>query len=332
MKKKLLVAFLSFISFCCSKETGTVEKPIVPVIKKIWEESGHNAFTDLIYYKNAFYCCFREGSGHIPGTNGKVRVLKSVDGETWASAAVIEKTGYDLRDPMISETPDGRLMIVMGGSVYENSVLKGLNPHVTFSDNNGANFSEPEKISSAQWIWRLTWHKGSGYAVDYPGAYVKLLKTEDGLHYTLIEQLGGRIDGSPNESTIRFDNNDRMYILTRRESGDQYGMISQADAPYSAWTFNKIKMRVGGPNFLLYENKMIIGSRLYLKSGGYKTGIVIADLNGNIEKTIELSSGGDTGYPGMVIRDNKLWVSFYSSSSGKACIYFTTIPIAELLK
>jgi hypothetical protein len=46
-------------------------------------------------------------------------VLVSSDGQQWASAALVDESGVDLRDPKFSVTPDDRLMIVAGGSVYE---------------------------------------------------------------------------------------------------------------------------------------------------------------------------------------------------------------------
>jgi hypothetical protein len=33
-------------------------------VKKIWDQAPHNAFTDLVRWKDQFYCAFREGRGH----------------------------------------------------------------------------------------------------------------------------------------------------------------------------------------------------------------------------------------------------------------------------
>ncbi len=69
--------------------------------KKIWGTAPHSAFTDLIRWKGRFLCTFREGSGHVPGSNGKVRVIASADGDRWESWAVLEEQGIDLRDPKV---------------------------------------------------------------------------------------------------------------------------------------------------------------------------------------------------------------------------------------
>jgi hypothetical protein len=52
-----------------------------------------------------------------------VRILKSANGEDWQSIALLEKKGIDLRDPKLSVTPDGRIMVIIGGSIYHESKL-----------------------------------------------------------------------------------------------------------------------------------------------------------------------------------------------------------------
>ena len=58
-------------------------------------------------------------------------MLESADGKAWTSVALIAEEGIDLRDPKLSITPDDRLMIVAGGSVYQGTkTLKGRQPRV----------------------------------------------------------------------------------------------------------------------------------------------------------------------------------------------------------
>ena len=96
-------------------------------VEKIWDNGKHCAFTSLIKYKGNYYCSFREGESHIFDSkgeaNGKVRILQSPDGNRWESVALIGKQGFDLRDPKLSITPDGRLMVIIGGSIYRNKAL-----------------------------------------------------------------------------------------------------------------------------------------------------------------------------------------------------------------
>lgn len=312
-------------------------------VEKIWDKAPHNAFTDLIFFKGRFYCSFREGDGHVPkmGVNGTVRILSSKDGKKWNAVALLEKPGIDLRDPKLSVTPSGTIMVIMGGSIYENGVLKGRIPHVSFSDKRGTSFSDPEKISIADdivswgdWIWRVTWHKGTGYAMDYQigpeerrgNTAFYLLRTADGRHFESIHRF--QIDGFPNEATIRFDAHENMHILIRRETGDQMGMFAEASSPYNQWDMYKTNYRLGGPNFVFIAgDKKIIGTRVHEPS--VHMGLLIEDSRGTLREVIHLPSSGDCSYPGMVVKGKWLYVSYYSSHEGKSAIYFCRIPLSR---
>src|SRR5690242_1967499 len=100
------------------------ESPRLVSVRKIWDQGQHNAFTDLIRFRGEWFATFRESGDHVAG-DGKIRVLRSKDGDRWESAALLEEEGIDLRDPKLSMTPGGGLMIVAGGSVYQGTkVLK----------------------------------------------------------------------------------------------------------------------------------------------------------------------------------------------------------------
>src|SRR5436189_3847017 len=92
--------------------------PEIVSVTKIWDAGKHNAFTDLIRWHDKWYCTFREADAHVGG-DGKLRVLESSDGAKWESVALVTEKGIDLRDPKLSITPDDRLMIAAGGSVYQ---------------------------------------------------------------------------------------------------------------------------------------------------------------------------------------------------------------------
>ncbi|OQB35591.1 MAG: hypothetical protein BWY09_02248 [Candidatus Hydrogenedentes bacterium ADurb.Bin179] len=42
---------------------------------------------------------------------------------------------------------------------------------------------------------------------------------------------------------------------------------------------------------------------------------------------LELPSGGDTSYPGLVWYDGLLWVSYYASHEGKTSIYLAKVKL-----
>jgi hypothetical protein len=333
----------------CIKAAEIKFSDTVTVIK-IWDKAGHQAFTDLIRFRNAFYCSFREGESHVAaGSSGKIRVLKSKDGSKWESIALLEINNLDLRDPKLSVTPDNKLMITLAGAVFQNGVPTVMVPMSSFSDKNGMNFSVPVKcvldpaINPTQdWIWRVTWYKGVGYGVNYQlkenakdrttlkkDAWVPyLMKTTDGINFQNIKRLD--VEDLPNESTLRFDKDGKILALIRREAGDRMGVLAESRPPYKEWTYKKLSFRLGGPNFIFLDNKrLLIGTRIY--DDGPSTGFYVTDLQGNTIKTLKLPSSGDTSYPGMLIFENKLWTSYYSSHEGKTSIYLAKIPLDTLL-
>lgn len=346
MKANLYILFIAIIvsSGCkkSKKEYPTSNPAYQAEAVKIWDQAPHSAFTDLIRFQNSFYCTFREADSHITGINnpGKVRILKSADGANWSVIAHFEVSQKDIRDPKLSITPDNRIMVFMDVETYQanGTTVATRTPHVSFSDNTGNNFSIPEETlldpqikAAHNWIWRVTWHKGVGYGVDYLGAGpLNLVKTTEGKNFQKLARIV--VDGNPNEATVRFDQNDKMYMLIRRELLDQKGVLVTSVPPYSSFQQTKLSIRLGGPEFIFLDNNTLcIASREFSASGAaIGTAVFVTDLNGNISKTIKLPSGGDTSYAGMLIHENKLWVSYYSSHQGKTQIYLSKIPLSEL--
>lgn len=315
----------------------------------IWNEGIHNAFGDIVRFRNAFYVSVREGVSHVGSDNvGKVRIIKSKDGKKWKSVALLEIPGIDLRDPKLSITPEDKIMVTMAGAVFGDGVAKQLFPMVAFSDKRGDTFTTPENAvldpaidPSLDWVWRVTWHDGTGYAIDYQlkendrnrkllkkdAWLVYLMRTTDGKYYEKVALL--EVEDLPNEATVRISEDGTMYGLVRREAGDQLGVLGQSRPPYTDWSFSKLDFRLGGPNFLFLENeKLVLGTRLYGEHT--QTGILVTDLKGKVLKTIALPSGGDTSYPGMLFHGKELWVVYYSSHEGKSQIYLAKIPRAML--
>jgi hypothetical protein len=298
-------------------------------VEKIWDRSPHNAFTDLIRWHGKWYCTFREADGHVGG-DGKLRVLESADGKKWESAALIAEPGIDLRDPKLSVTPDDRLMIVAGGSVYEGKTLKGRQPRVAFSKD-GREWAAPRRVlTEGEWLWRVTWHDGKAYGVSYSDAgtkgesAVKLFASTDGVKYDLVTALD--VPGRPNEATLRFLPGGEVVALVRREGGNTSGWVGRSKPPYQEWAWKETKHRLGGPNFVrLPDGSLWAGGRSY--TGGAKTAIARMTADGGYEPVLTLPSGGDTSYPGLVWHDGLLWVSYYSSHEGKSAIYLAKVKL-----
>jgi len=296
-------------------------------VERIWDEGAHNAFTDLIRFQGVWYCTFREGTGHVNG-DGLIRVIRSEDGKAWESAALIAEDGIDLRDPKFSVTPDGRLMIVAGGSVYEGSTLVGRQPRVLFS-NDGTEWTAPQRVmSEGDWLWRVTWFNEVAYGVSYhdatpEGWTLSLVKSRDGVDYAPVTQL--EVPDRGNEVTLRFRDDGACIALVRREAGTQNGWIGLARPPYTEWEWQETSMRLGGPDFIILpDGQLWAGTREY--SAPVSTVLARMTLE-DLEPVIEVPSGGDTSYPGFVWHDETLWMSYYASHEGQSNIYLARFRI-----
>ncbi|HYV26970.1 MAG TPA: hypothetical protein VFA77_05525, partial [Candidatus Eisenbacteria bacterium] len=341
--------FCGWLTFLCAAQplpvfsTEDISSPAGGLellsVKKIWHGDKHNAFTDLIRFQDKWLCCFRESQAHVGG-NGIIRVLASENGEKWESFAAISETGVDLRDPKLSIAPDKRLMLSLGGSIYEGKTFKERQSRVAFSKN-GKYWTEPERVlKKGDWLWRVTWQKGTGYGIAYTsgdasttqtsrhaGMTAKLVATEDGIHYKLVTNL--EISGSPNEATLRFLENGDCVALVRREMEDQKAWIGHSSAPYREWQWHSAGMRVGGPNFIVLPDGAMVASGRKSSAGKpaeTRTFVGRMDLR-SVRPDLVLPSGGDSSYPGMVWENGKLWISYYSSHEGATDIYLAKVAI-----
>ena len=318
----------------------------VPSVR-IWNEAPHSAFTDLVRFADRFYCCFREGNGHVPGeegSDGTARVIASADGVRWKSVAKVAAEGVDLRDPKLSVTPDGRLMMVMGGSVYDGKTLTSRTPRVSFSNPEGTAFGpaliariDPAVARDNDWLWRVTWHGGTAWGVVYQPSNeswgLQLVTSTDGLDWKHVGTLD--VGGWPNEATVRFLPDDTMVIVVRRERGDRTGFIGYAAPPYQEWTWSSLGVRLGGPDFVrLPDGSLVCGTRAYGEGprgeGIYSTILARVELDGTFTHLADFPSRGDTSYPGLVVYGDELWVSYYSTHGAKSAIYLARVPLRDL--
>lgn len=306
-------------------------------VERIWDRAAHNAFTSMIDFKGKLYCAFRESNGHVSDINGSIRVISSDDTQNWYSVALISELGIDLRDPQLSITPDNKIMLNIGGSKYTGGKLEAMSPKVSFSDSQGAWFSSPQNIildegvkTEKDWLWRATWHKGKAYAGVYQPSKdksVQLVVSEDGINYKFITTFDV---SQGNETTLRFGINDEMVAVVRR-GGNNNGAIGSSAPPYNNWKWNALDKKLGGPDMMLLDNgKIFCATREYLNSE-QKTIILKVDLDGTTTKLLTLPSGGDCSYPGLVLKDSTLFVSYYSSHEEKTAIYMARIAYASTI-
>ncbi len=296
--------------------------PQLESVEKIWGHAPHNAFTDLIRYRERWWCVFREAVGHdSPG--GIVRVLKSDTGSTWESAATVEEDGIDLRDPKLSITPDGRLMLLMGGCVYDDDgEYLTRAPRVSFSED-GYTWSPTQRmLAEDHWLWRATWLGDTAYSLSKLGEGEEprrgfLYSSVDGIEWDWITEF--KLPGV-SETTLRFLPDGEMVALVRP------GYIGTSRPPYREWSFCEMADRIGGPNFIRLPDGSLWGSGRLFTDDGPRT-VLARMTTSSYEPALTLPSGGDTSYAGMVWHDDLLWMSYYSSHEGGTNVYLAKVRV-----
>ena len=300
-------------------------------VRRIWDRGAHNAFTDLIHFRDRWFCVFREGRAHV-SPDGALRVITSRDGKLWESAARIRSETADLRDAKITVTPGGRLTLIGAAAFHDPRPIR----HQTlawFSDD-GRRWSEAVEVGDPDlWLWRATWHRGSAYGIGYSTVgrrFVRLYRSRDGREFeTLVDDLG--ISDYPNETSIVFRGDSTAFCLLRRDP--ENGLLGLARTPYTRWIWKDVGVRIGGPRMIeLPGGRLLAAVRLY--DGRTRTSLCWIDAGtGKLSEFLELPSAGDTSYAGLVWQEDVLWISYYSSHEKKTSIYLARVrfdpPLAD---
>ncbi|MDC0935551.1 sialidase family protein [Pirellulales bacterium] len=296
-------------------------------VRKIWDQPGRQSFfTDLIRFRNQWICTFREAATHN-SDDGRVRLIASSDGKMWSSLAQIESPppNQDLRDPKLSITPQGKLMLT--ATAYRPQ--PECRSYVWFSDD-GKEWSEPHRIGPpGEWLWRTEWRQGYAYNFgrsEKRHSYLQLYRSLDG---KVFEPHGPRqFDGIyVNETAPVFQPDSTCVTLLRRDSENNTAQIGTSRPPYEHWTWKDLGVRIGGPEMIqLPDGRLLATVRLY-EPDEHTSLCWIEPEAGTLDEFLKLPSGGDTSYAGTVWHEGLVWISYYSSHEGMTSIYLAKVRV-----
>jgi hypothetical protein len=335
MTTRLFSIVLGALGLLTSQLHAQVPKAELLSVEKIWDQAGHNAFTDLTRFQNLFYCCFRESSSATG--EGVIRILLSSTGKVWIDQGTIAEAGTDLRDPKLIVTPDNkRLYLLCAG----HSAAQGRQSRYATTQDGKVWTPLQKLLAKGDTLWRATInpadkrfyaasfniHPNSGGPAPEPEWSLKTYASTDGSVWQLSSIM--QVPGQPAETTLRFLKDGSALALVARQGGDRRGAIGLAKAPYREWTWASAGVPLGGPNFIELPNgRLIAGSRGFGTTPGAH--MVLYTLTSNsLTPLLELPSGGDCSYPGLYWHDDVLHVTYYSSHEGnKAAIYHAQVLI-----
>lgn len=302
-------------------------------ISTIWKQGHYSAFTSLVYHNNSFYCAFRDASAHRANISdtlsfGKIYIIKSKDAINWKVSSIIEKDSCDLRDPNLSISPNGQMMLLYYCRSYYSVGELIRSSFVVFYNEDGYLLTSPTKISindksiSENWLWKVKWHKGRAYGFAHTDQLI-LLSSADGIHYDVLYK-GDPFDEPSSEGCINFIGKKMVATVRGKEERGSYGV---ADFPYTKWTWERMNIGLGGPEFVFVPTvgKFLLGTRNYQEDLG-KTSLYWLK-NGETEKIKTIDDLSDSSYPSFVQVGDTIYMSYYAGKNGESDIKLARITI-----
>ena len=324
------ISLLTALSFTPSFAKEDKVSPTLVEVRKIWDKAPHNAFTDLVRFKDEWFCVFREGKGHV-SPDGALRVIASKDGKVWRSTALLTSDDSDLRDAKINVTPDGRLMLSGAEAMHDRS--KYSHQSLTWFSKDGRKWSKAHEVGDKDfWLWRTTWRKGKaygfGYGTDRRKRSIRLYRSDDGSSFEVL--VKNAFDkGYPNETSIVFLPDETALCLLRRDSLPNTAQLGRAKPPYQEWTWKDLGVRIGGPHLIRLPDGRFVAAVRRL-DGVVRTSLHWLDPEkATLTEFMKLPSGKDTSYAGLVWHEDVLWVSYYSGHEGKTSIYLAKVQFGN---
>lgn len=298
--------------------------------KLIWKGHPYAAFTSLAYYEGNFYCAFRNAKSHVDKTGldcGSIVIIKSEDAEHWGEFLSYTEDGYDLRDPQLSVTPSGKLMLMTERVKYVDGKSKERHTYVSFINKDGSHSSlEPITFDASpnrNWIWNVGWIDGVAYGFNY-NPFFGFVKSTDGKEFELMERI--KLDNLPTESAVEKLNKNEFFAVVRTNKNAIIGIYNKKNRK---WDWNECDERIDCPKIIKVKNDIFVVGRSF--NGGKKTSLYKYNKKERqLKRVLTISGGRDCSYPGIVCLKGKFYISYYSGEKEQSDIFMAIINILKI--
>ncbi|GAC20849.1 hypothetical protein [Paraglaciecola arctica] len=307
-------------------------------LKKIGNKAVHNAFVDLCEFNQQLFCCYREAKNHISAEAGICILTLNKEGKV-CNINRLKMANVDLRDPKLSITPDGRLLLIAYArkTNHNNGTLSVRN--LCWVSQTGHSWSSHREFAAkGGWLWRVRWQQDIAYGFAYSKKnntihlYSGDPRRSFHCHQPNALSLQKHNKGYPNESDLLFED-DNAYAIVRRDADSYSAQLGTSGYPYKKWQWLDLGLYIGGPVMLKIAPKVAIVAGRIIKKGKLVTGLMQLNLsNGKLFELGILPSAGDNSYPGLVLDGQILYVSYYSShQDNKSSVYLAQLDLSLLI-
>ena len=332
-RRVLLVAGVLLIMGAFSKSSRSWADQSAPEIRvsevrRVFHNGEHNAFTDLVRFKDQIYLAFRScPDGHMVHPTSSIIILRSDDGQQWQPVHRFAVDQRDTRDPHFLVLND-RLFVYSGTWYSGDSTLPrdqyDLNLHLGYAvfTDDGQAWSDPVLLEGTfgHYIWRAASHQGIAYlcgrrkpnfsvgAKDAATVESLMLASTDGLVWQARAQFQPTFG---DEVAFQFDAQGSVLGVARRAS--EHAELLRSQPPYTQWQRSDLGHYIGGPLLVAWGERMLVGGRRNVPGAGPRT-VLSWLIDDRLHDVAELPSGGDNSYPGFVqISPTQALLSWYSS-------------------
>ncbi len=297
---------------------------------------AHHSNTDLIKFKGKYLLAHATSPWHFASPKCKLVIRSSEDGKQWKVLSEIRVPGEDVRDPKLAVI-GGKLILYFLRNTEKFLAEPTGNSYCISND--GVTWTEPKELSIEGWLlWRPKTMDGvTFYMPAYWWKHGKsmLFKTTDGINWS---EVGMIYEGDRNDETaISFKPDGTMIMTARLEVDpsrwgyhpDAHTLIGVASPPYTEWKLSRShETRLDGPClFQIGERTYAVGRRQVggaLHNGsawGAKRTSLYLVLPDRLVFLSDLPSNGDTAYAGVVVEEDTVLVSYYTSPIGRDYIW-----------
>jgi hypothetical protein len=291
---------------------------------KIWSGENYAAFTSLVFYNGCFYCAFRNANKHADVTGedcGVIKIIKSKNGDEWESFLSFSEEKFDLRDPQLSITPEKKLLLIANKVHYKEGKANYRQTCSVFIDDSTKQLTlKPIGFYpnlDRNWLWNIEWIDGNAYGFIY-SPYFAFTKSQDGIHYRIIERIN--LSDSPSEaSLIKWKN--KYVAVVRRNTNSLIGIYNK-----NKWEWFDSQHRVACPKLIKIKGNLYVVGRHY--GDKKQTAIFRIDMKRHILKYVfGIPCKTDCGYPGLVYKDDVLYITYYSGDGKKSDINLAKVKL-----
>ncbi len=276
-------------------------------MQKVFGDGQHNAFTDLVRWHDRYYLCFRHGAGHL-SMDGEIRVMVSQDLKGWEPCGTLDTLGDD-RDPHFTMS-DKALYTSFGTwdlTHVEGSGLPGrgkIKTYMAFSED-GTHWSEIKGMYEPYWwLWRVRWQGDAFYSVAYRLEWPSLktgdcrfLRSPDGVAWSAVSTVTQERMPDEADWLVQKDQSILSVIRTCDDQGD--AMLLRSDPERKQWKKKDLGVLVHSPVMVTWKSRTFVAGRGKGENGSVTRVWELA--NDKLVELVTLPSGGDTGYPGLVV-------------------------------